>query len=144
MSGKRISTNVHRHMTKQKSHSIVHTNEVWLLDDDSALLQAFKYILQEEGFNPRLFITSKQVVRALKKVSPRILFVDLLLTGTTGDTTIKMLKNNPATAKLPVILISGAPNTAHLAEACGANDYIEKPCGIDELLQKITQHGRKE
>ncbi len=70
---------------------------------------------------------------------PDLILLDIMMPGIGGLTTIKHLKNNPATQMIPVIMVS-ANNTKELIIAAldiGANDYVSKPVIYPILAARI-------
>jgi CheY-like chemotaxis protein len=65
------------------------------------------------------------------------------MSGTDGRDVCKALKKQDLTRDIPVILISASIDLEKSAEEAGANNFLEKPFDMDELLGKIDEHLNK-
>ena len=71
---------------------------------------------------------------------PALILLDLNLPRMDGREVLKMVKSNPATREIPVIILttSSAPPDIELAYDRGANAYVRKPLGIDRLTDAAS------
>jgi signal transduction histidine kinase/DNA-binding response OmpR family regulator len=74
---------------------------------------------------------------------PDLILLDLHLPGLTGEQVLTELKADPATAAIPVVILSAeaSPSTIRRLLAAGARDYLTKPIiltELDDLLQALT------
>src|SRR5581483_9511831 len=70
---------------------------------------------------------------------PAIILLDVMMPGLTGWETCTRIKSNPATAHIPVVLLTAVDDvdlTQH-AFAVGADDVVNKPCSAERLLQCV-------
>ena len=78
-------------------------------------------------------------LRLARDRRPGVVLLDLQLPGLAGDAVLAALRADPATARLPILLLS-ADATLQSRErllALGANDYITKPFNVAEVIEKI-------
>ena len=74
-----------------------------------------------------------------RKHLPGVILLDLQLPGMNGDAVLTALRADPATARIPVLLLS-ADATTHSRErllTLGADDYLPKPFNVAELLERL-------
>lgn len=118
---------------KQPGENKLH---IMIIDDDPGTIKVLSLILSNAG----------HTVTAHTECGPGFLqtgsFPDLLLLDNqvgaiSGADLCLQLKQEPGTAHIPVILLSGIDNLEEIARACGADDYISKPFCIKELMDKI-------
>ncbi|MEX2055127.1 MAG: response regulator [Candidatus Andersenbacteria bacterium] len=114
--------------------------KVWIVDDDDGISEAFSLILHEEGYEPGALASGWELNKKLQAEQPDIIFLDLTLAGEDGQSIARELKRNPTTQDIPVVVLSAAPDIAALAKQCGADDFLAKPCAIEEVLEKIKQY----
>ena len=71
--------------------------------------------------------------------TPGIIMLDLNLPGTDGRTILTKLKQDQAFAKIPIIVFttSSSPSDIDFCYRQGANGYLVKPVGIQELTRKV-------
>ena len=113
--------------------------KVLICDDDEGILDMLSFILEDAGFNTISEINSLNVNRIIEKEHPDLLLLDLWMPVLSGDQILKMLKNNPDTNKLPVIIISASIEGKKIAAEAGANDFIAKPFDIAQLIDKVQE-----
>jgi CheY-like chemotaxis protein len=113
--------------------------KVLICDDDEGILDMLALILEDAGFNTVSEINSLNVNKLIEKEQPDLLLLDLWMPVLSGDQVLKMIKNNPETSNLPVIIISASIEGAKIAAEAGANNFIAKPFDVDELINKVHQ-----
>jgi CheY-like chemotaxis protein len=62
-----------------------------------------------------------------------------MMSGSDGSEICRELKDDPATQDIPVIMISASKELRMLAERSGANDFMEKPFDMNQLLAKAAK-----
>ena len=113
---------------------------VFVIEDDADTLEIIATALTEAGYEVS---AGKDITMlyGIEKQPPGLLLMDNWLSGDkTGHDICYQLKQNPATASIPVILISGTRNLEATAERCGADGFICKPFDIPELLKTVATH----
>lgn len=68
-----------------------------------------------------------------------VVLLDVMMPGMTGFTVLERIRTNPATADLPVIMVSGLSDTDHVVSGLehGANDYLTKPINIHVAQARV-------
>ncbi|HEY5371894.1 MAG TPA: response regulator [Hanamia sp.] len=74
-----------------------------------------------------------------KYKSPDLFLLDRQLSGYDGLNLRTFLKDQPATKHIPVIIVSATPGIGILANEAGADDFMEKPFHMKELLEKVKK-----
>jgi CheY-like chemotaxis protein len=90
----------------------------------------------------RTAMTGPDGISAAIDSRPGLILLDNRIPGTSGVQVLRELAANPATAVIPVIIISGDSNPATVSEllAAGAADFLAKPFDADRLLAIIGRH----
>lgn len=109
-----------------------------IVDDDPDILEAMKMMLELYDFKVET-IADGIVFPKLKKLQPQLLFLDIRMSGVDGRTICRQLKSKAETKHIPVIMISANANLQRSFEEAGANDYLEKPFDMEDLLHKIKK-----
>ena len=117
---------------------------IFIIDDDPQNIKNYsKHIKIDKGFNLRSNTDSKTAYRLItsKVVDlPEIIITDWDMPKMNGIELIKMLKQNPLTAQIPIIMATGIhKEDKHLEEAlnAGARDFLRKPINPVELIARI-------
>jgi DNA-binding response OmpR family regulator len=115
------------------------SKKVLICDDDEGILDMLAMILEDAGFETISEINSLNVNKLIEQEQPDLLLLDLWMPVLSGDQVLKMLKKNPETSNLPVIIISASIEGEKIATEAGANNFIAKPFDLDELIDKVQE-----
>ncbi len=112
---------------------------ILVIDDEVTQRMLVKEYLEEAGHSVRLSEDGKRGLKMAVATNPDIILLDLMLPSIDGYSLCKSLKGNPATAEIPVILIT-ASREADVIEkglAAGADDFLTKPVDWAFLSDRV-------
>ncbi|HCU07438.1 MAG TPA: DNA-binding response regulator [Clostridiales bacterium] len=112
---------------------------IYILEDDSAIRELIVYTLQHQGLAGKGFEMPSDFWQAVSEEIPRLIILDIMLPQEDGLDILKKLRKNPATAELPVILLTAKSSEYDkvMGLDMGADDYVAKPFGMMELLSRV-------
>ncbi len=117
------------------------TNTVLVDDDDPDIREAVQDILSFEGYDVVQADNGREALDLLSQgqpLRPCIILLDLMMPVMDGEELVGKLQQDPALARLPVILVTASGRaTFH-----GVKAIIKKPFELDELLTAVAQHCR--
>jgi two-component system phosphate regulon response regulator PhoB len=113
--------------------------KILVVDDEEDIRELVKYNLAREGY--KIFSASSGE-KALKKAKSKLLdliVLDLMLPGIDGLEVTRILKNDPKTEHIPIIMLSAKEEEADIVAGLelGADDYITKPFSPRVLVARI-------
>lgn len=117
--------------------------KILLVEDDSFLLGMYATKFELDGFKVIMAEDGEKAVRAALKELPDIILLDIILPKLNGFEVLKQLKAEPATAKIPVILLTNLSQRDEIEQGLkmGAKDYLIKahfmPSEVVEKIKKI-------
>lgn len=113
--------------------------QIFIVDDEENILDLVDYVLTKEGYDVVRFSSGEDVLKKVRQKSPDLILLDLMLPGMDGLDVCKMLKRNPETEALPVIMLTARGDEADIITGLelGADDYIPKPFSTKVLLARI-------
>ena len=76
------------------------------VEDEQDILELLRYNLSEEGFRVTSATCGEDALQAARSESPDLLLLDLMLPGINGLEVCRILKSNPATAPIPIIMLT--------------------------------------
>ena len=117
------------------------TNRIMVVDDDPAILDVLRMILEDEGYEV-ISATSEDEVLGWDSDWPEVILLDIWLSGGSGQTICRQLKDDPATSQIPVILVSANQDAERIARDSGADGFIRKPFDLDDILDMVRRHLR--
>ncbi len=111
-----------------------------VVDDERELVAVVRNMLKEKGFNVRCAYDGTQVFDFLKKQKSDLILLDIMMPQMDGLEVLTRLKCNPATASIPVILLTekGEPEDLIKGHERGAEYYIPKPFTMNQLLDCVN------
>jgi DNA-binding response OmpR family regulator len=113
-------------------------SHILVIDDDPDILDALRFLLEDAGFTVITSQNGEYAEKLIKaKILPQLIILDVLLSGKDGRDICTLLKKNPSTRYIPIIMISAHPNVEKSIIGAGANAFIAKPFDVDDLLQKV-------
>jgi two-component system, chemotaxis family, CheB/CheR fusion protein len=112
---------------------------IFVVDDDHALREAMRDLLNENGYAVEIFADGATFLNAFRRERAGCLLVDVLMPGMSGIEVIERLK--AAGHQLPVVMITGSGDVAMAVQAmkAGAVDFIEKPVSHGDLLATVKR-----
>jgi DNA-binding response OmpR family regulator len=113
--------------------------KIMIVDDDFAITELMKALLQMEGHEPTTVNDSTLAFEIANSVEPDLITLDLMMPGLTGYELCKILKDDPKFSNTPIVIISAKddPESKRKALEAGAKDYIIKPFNIDNFIAMI-------
>lgn len=109
---------------------------VLVVDDEVEIVRALQRSLVAHGYKVFTARNGEAAVEATARHRPDIMLLDLMLPGISG---LEVCRRVRAESNMPIIVLSVKDNEHEKVEALdmGADDYIPKPFGIDEVLARI-------
>jgi two-component system KDP operon response regulator KdpE len=116
--------------------------KVLVVDDDATLRRALAIGLGAEGHEVLIAADGRSALQALREDRPDIVVLDLGLPDLSG---VEVLRRLRAWSTIPVVVLSARAESTEKVQALdlGADDYITKPFGMEELLARIRAAARR-
>jgi two-component system, OmpR family, alkaline phosphatase synthesis response regulator PhoP len=113
--------------------------KILFVEDELSLQKSIAYILEKEGFTVFTARTGEEAVRSAPKEKPDLILLDLMLPGIDGFEVCKILKRDPQTAKIFIVMLTGKGMVADITRGLSqyADDYITKPFEPAILIARI-------
>lgn len=111
---------------------------ILVVDDEQDLLEILKFNLETEGYEV-VTATSAEDALQLDIASFDLLLLDVMMGGMSGFAMARQLKDNPATAPVPIIFLTArdTENDTVTGFNLGADDYISKPFSLREVMVRV-------
>jgi len=111
---------------------------------DASLREMLDSSLQAEGYSTLLAADGETALTFAQKHPLLLVLLDFTLPQRDGLEMCRMLRMQPETAYIPILMIAAHPNAQHSVKAVGADAFLAKPFDIDELLAKLPPEKRLE
>jgi CheY-like chemotaxis protein len=107
-----------------------------VIDDDEDILEIMQLILQD--VHEVTTSICGLILKQLGTVLPDLIIIDDWLQNEKGSELCRQLKQDPVTAKIPVLLFTAQHNGEKIAKEAGANGFISKPFDLESLLEQVN------
>ncbi|MHB8156452.1 MAG: response regulator [Desulfocucumaceae bacterium] len=126
----------------KRSDKMSEKPKILLVDDEETNLSLFKALCQKLGYDCLTASDGRQAVEMAASQNPDLIMMDVIMPEMDGFEATRILKKDPATAQVPIIMVTGASSREDKLKgiACGANDFITKPVDVQELSLRIKNN----
>jgi DNA-binding response OmpR family regulator len=115
--------------------------KILVVDDEPDALEVLSFKLKESGYAPIFAKDGARAIAAARDERPALIVLDLMLPEVDGLEVCKILRRDPATAMIPIIMLTAraAEMDRVLGLELGADDYVTKPFSPRELVLRIKK-----
>ena len=113
------------------------STRILLVDDNEDLLKITELILKSQGHEITIATTFDDAEQQISLQHPQLMLLDVHVNDEDGLLFCKKLKQDPLTANLRIILMSG--DDYAIEERNGADDFLSKPFDFNTLIEKVAQ-----
>lgn len=111
--------------------------KILVVEDNKTIIEGLEYLLEKQGFNAKIVNTKKEALYCIDNEHFDLFLLDVQLPDGTGFEICKYIKQ---IADIPIIFISAISEEINVVYGLdiGADDYITKPFGNNELVSRIN------
>lgn len=115
------------------------SHRILIAEDQHELAGMMAQLLDDAGYATQVVEDGREALAQVQRSPPDLLLLDVNMPGLDGFALAQMLKADPATAAIPIIMVSAQDGRGArvIGLECGAEDYLAKPVDPAELLAKI-------
>ena len=115
-------------------------SRVLVVEDDKDIAELIAHYLQRAGHTVEIAASGTLGLRRVKDAPPDLLLLDLMLPGMDGLLVCQTLRSDPATAAIPIIMLTARGEEAERITGLelGADDYVTKPFSPRELTARVA------
>jgi CheY-like chemotaxis protein len=116
---------------------------IWVVDDQPDVSRAMVALLRQAGHRGTAFLSGEAALQQLAGDVPDLMILDVMMPGLDGFAVLRAVRQDPRTARLPVIMFSAVADPSRIAHAmaAGANDYwVKASFDFGELEVRINKH----
>lgn len=114
--------------------------DIMIVEDHPTMREAMRMVLEHEGFDIREAGDGQAALAMARERPPDLLFLDLNIPGTSGAEVLRVLKSNPDTADVRVIIVTATGEEGRdYVLSLGADEYFTKPFSPLALLRTVEK-----
>ena len=109
---------------------------ILIVDDEPDIRNLLRQEISEAGFLVKEAINGKEGIERIRQAQPDLVILDIMMPEMNGFDVAAILKNDPATKHIPIIVVSITDDKKRIAQL-GIDRYLTKPIDINQLLKDI-------
>ncbi len=115
-------------------------SRVLVVDDDPVIQSLLRVNFEMEGYEVIVACDGVEGLERARNDDPHVVVCDIMMPRMDGLTVARELKADPATADIPILLLSAKAQEADVraGEEAGADDYVTKPFDPLNLLDRVA------
>ncbi|MCC5614103.1 response regulator [Nostoc sp. CHAB 5836] len=116
------------------------SKKILVIEDDTITRNLYLKGLEAKGFDIIGADNGRVGIQQAQEYTPDLVICDITMPDMDGYSVLTMLRQDPVTAIIPFIFLTGSSTKADVRKAMelGADDYLTKPSTLDELLRAIA------
>ena len=117
----------------------MNANKILIVDDEPDIMELVSYNLKKAGFAVSSASDGEEALRMIREKHFDLIVLDLMLPGIHGMELCRILRNNPKTAHIPIIMLTAKGEETDKIQGLetGADDYMTKPFSPKELIARV-------
>lgn len=132
-------------LTANQDHRQQRVKKILVIDDEEWLREMVRMALSQRGFLVEEAENGAVGIQLARQNLPDLILCDVNMAKVDGYLTLSELRNDPSTASIPFILMTGLADNAGMRHGMelGADDYLPKPFTLDALYAAVEARLRK-
>ncbi len=114
-----------------------HHGTVLVVDDDTSILDTVSSILSGEGYDVVSASSGEEALDAVARKLPLLILLDMRMPVMDGWAVARALRGQGIS--VPIVVMTAAESAQRWADEVGAEGYLAKPFGLDELLTTVER-----
>lgn len=112
---------------------------IYLVEDEDNIRDLVIYALENSGFKAAGFPDGASFMKAIENKKPDLVLLDIMLEGMDGYEILKYLRSHEDYKDIPIIMVTAKDEEIDKVRGLdmGADDYVNKPFGVMELISRI-------
>ncbi len=113
---------------------------ILIYEDNQEILVLCKTILTRKNYRVETRLRCENVINDIASIQPDLVLMDLWIPEIGGEKAVSLMKENPATRSIPVILFSANADIKEICRRTNADGYLEKPFDIKTFVSTIEHY----
>ncbi len=134
---KRVSINNATPINETELDSVLgNTKNILVIDDDPSIRSLLRQELEAKGYNVREAVNGQDAIAKVRESRPDLITLDIVMEGISGYDVAAVLKSDPATLDIPIIIVS-VLDDKNKGRHLGIDSYVTKPLDMVLLMQEV-------
>ena len=113
---------------------------ILVVDDEPDVLELVVFHLKKEKYKVAIADNGDKALKIAREQVPNLIILDLMLPGISGLEICQLLKQNPKTTEIPILMLTARAGEEDRVRGLelGAHDYVTKPFSPRELVLRVN------
>jgi len=134
---------VFHHWLRIERHNVMEPKtkaRILIVDDEASYVQLLRFILERNGYEVAEAHDGEEALRMIMPFAPDVVLLDVIMPTMDGFEACQRIKNDPATAHIPVLMVTSLSDRDDRLKgiAAGANDFLNKPVDAEEVSLRVS------
>ena len=118
---------------------------IYSVEDDKNIAHLLKVALSKQGYIVESFNDGESFIERFKEQKPNLILLDMMLPNIQGDEILKKIREDDENDDIQIVIVSANKMVMDKVDGLdlGADDYIEKPFDIMELISRVNSKARR-
>ena len=115
--------------------------DILIAEDEPSILESLDFILRRAGYSIGAVTDGDAVLDAVRRLSPRMVVLDVMLPKRSGFDVLKQIRANAELRAMPVLILTakGQQQDRRTAEELGADGFVTKPYANADVVGAVRQ-----
>ncbi|MCE5203957.1 MAG: response regulator [Coriobacteriales bacterium] len=116
-------------------------SRILIADDEPHILKLVTFTLSNHGYEVVTATDGQSATELAEQEQPDLILLDVMMPIMNGYDAAKRIRENPATAHIPIVMLSAKSQVTEIAQGLdsGATEYICKPFTPKDLVKKVSE-----
>src|SRR5512146_3180553 len=120
------------------SGAVARGGRILVVDDEPMVRDTLAQVLADEGYMVDIAVDGEDALDRVQQARPDAILLDLMMPGMNGRQFLQALRNEPAYAQVPVLIMPAVHGLEVNLATIGASEVVEKPFQVEDLLNKVA------
>jgi DNA-binding response OmpR family regulator len=114
---------------------------ILIVDDEPNIVTSLEFLMRREGFEVDIAADGEQALRAVGRIVPDLVLLDIMLPRMNGFEVCEKLRSDPRYSAVKIVMLTAKGRDTDVAKgmAMGADLYVTKPFSTKELVAQIGE-----
>lgn len=125
----------------RKRRNAIKGTRALIIDDSGTVVFALRRILQSTGYTTQEAFDAESGIEIARTERPEVIFLDIVLPGMNGFAALRLLRRDPLTKNIPIIMMSSNEQATEqfFGSRIGADDFMKKPFARQEVFARLEK-----
>ena len=116
--------------------------KILVADDEPTIVRLMEFILARQGHEMIVAVNGEEALQKIRTEQPDLVLLDIMMPRIDGYEVARLLRDDPATAGLPIIMLSAKAQEEDIRRGVevGVDEYVTKPFSPEHLVHVVSEY----